>query len=46
MATHLEAVHQGYFRARQIGRLLKFAGLLVFLSFAMWTIYHLNIPIG
>jgi len=45
MATHLEAVQQGYFRARQIGRLLKFAGLLVFLSFAMWTIYHLNIPI-
>ena len=45
MVTHLEAVQQGYFRARQIGRLLKFAGLLVFLSFAMWTIYHLNIPI-
>lgn len=43
--THLEAVHQGYFRAVRIGRLLKFAGLLVFLSFAVWTIYHLNIPI-
>jgi phosphonate transport system permease protein len=45
MAAHLESVHQGYFRAVQIGRLFKFAGLIVFLSFAVWTIYHLNIPI-
>lgn len=45
MATHLETVRHGYFRAAQIGRLFKFAGLLVFLSFAVWTIYHLNIPI-
>ncbi len=45
MATHLETVRQGYFRAMQVGRLVKFTGMLVFLCFAVWTIHHLNIPI-
>ncbi len=44
MASHLEAVHQSYFRAVRIERLLRFAGLVLFLSFAVWTVHHLNIP--
>ena len=45
MASHLMGVYQSYFRAVRIGRLLKFSGLLLFLSAAIWTIHHLNIPI-
>ena len=45
MASYLENVYQSYFRAVRIGRLLKFCGLLLFLSAAIWTIHHLNIPI-
>ena len=45
MTSHLEAVHQSYFRAVRLGRLARFIGLLLFLSFAVWTIHHLNIPI-
>lgn len=45
MANYLESVYQSYFRAVRIGRLLKFCGLLLFLSTAIWTIHHLNIPI-
>ena len=45
MASHLVSVYQSYFRAVRIGRLLKFIGLLLFLSTAIWTIHHLNIPI-
>ena len=45
MASYLENVYQSYFRAVRIGRLLKFCGLLLFLSTAIWTIHHLNIPI-
>ena len=45
MASYLESVYQSYFRAVRIGRLLKFCGLLLFLSTAIWTIHHLNIPI-
>ena len=45
MASRLEGVYRSYFRAVRIGRLIKFCGLLLFLSTAIWTIYHLNIPI-
>ena len=45
MASYLESIYQSYFRAVRIGRLLKFCGLLLFLSTAIWTIHHLNIPI-
>ena len=45
MASRLKGVYQSYFRAVRIGRLIKFCGLLMFLSTAIWTIYHLNIPI-
>lgn len=45
MASRLGGVYRSYFRAVRIGRLVKFCGLLLFLSTAIWTIYHLNIPI-
>lgn len=45
MANHLEAVHQEYFRSLQIGKLVKFVVVILFLSFAVWTVYHLNIPV-
>ena len=45
MASRLEGVYKSYFRAVRIGRLIKFCGLLLFLCTAIWTIYHLNIPI-
>lgn len=45
MANHVASVQKEYFQAVKVGRLLKFCGLLLFLSFAVWTIYHLNIPI-
>ena len=45
MANHLEAAHQEYFRSLQIGKLVKFVVVILFLSFAVWTVYHLNIPV-
>ncbi len=45
MANHLQAVHQAYFRSVQTGRLVKFVGIVLFLSFAVWTVHHLSIPI-
>ena len=42
---NLPSVQQSYFQAVKLGRLMRFCGLLLFLSFAVWTIYHLNIPI-
>ena len=45
MSVRLETVHQSYFRAVRLGRLARFVGLLAFLSFAVWTVHHLNIPI-
>ena len=45
MASHLEAVHQEYFRSLQIGKLVKLVAMILFLSFAVWTIQHLNIPV-
>ena len=45
VASHLDAAHQEYFRALQVGKLVKFVAVIVFLSFAVWTVYHLNIPV-
>ena len=45
MASHLDAVHQEYFRSLQVGKLFKFVAMILFLSFAVWTVYHLNIPV-
>lgn len=45
MTTHVETVTRSYFKAVRLGRLFKFCGLIVFLSFAVWTVYHLNIPL-
>ena len=45
MTSTLQQAHQSYFRAVAIGRLAKFGCLILFLSFAVWTIYHLNIPL-
>ena len=45
MASHLDAVHQEYFRSLQIGKLVKLVAMILFLSFAVWTIQHLNIPV-
>ncbi len=45
MSDQLASVQQEYFRTARSGRLLKFCGVLLFLSFAVWTIHHLNIPI-
>ena len=45
MASHLDAVHQEYFRSLQVGKLVKFVAIILFLSFAVWTVYHLNIPV-
>ncbi len=45
MSDHLASVQHDYFRSARAGRLMRFCGLLLFLSFAVWTIYHLNIPI-
>ena len=45
MASHLDAVHQEYFRSLQVGKLVKFVAMILFLSFAVWTVYHLNIPV-
>ena len=42
---NLHTVQQSYFQAVKLGRLMRFCGLLLFLSFAVWTVYHLNIPI-
>ena len=45
MAGHLDVVHQEYFRSLQVGKLVKFVAIILFLSFAVWTVYHLNIPV-
>lgn len=45
MSDQLASVQHEYFRTARSGRLLKFCGVLLFLSFAVWTIHHLNIPI-
>ena len=44
MSSRLEGVYKSHFQAVQIGRLLRFVSLILFLSFAVWTIKHLNIP--
>lgn len=44
MSGHLEGVYQSYFHAVKVGRLARFVGLILFLCFAVWTIYHLDIP--
>ena len=45
MTAHLENVVRSHFEAVQLRRLFRFGGLLIFLSFAVWTVYHLNIPL-
>ncbi len=45
MTSHLEAVYRSHFQFVRMGRLFRFAALILFLSFAVWTVYHLNIPI-
>lgn len=45
MSARVESVQFDYFRSVRLGRLLKFIGLLLFLSFAVWTVYHLDIPL-
>lgn len=45
MADHLASVQNDHFRSARASRLMRFCGLLLFLSFAVWTIHHLNIPI-
>ena len=45
MASHLDAVRQDYFHSLQVGKLVKFVAMILFLSFAVWTVYHLNIPV-
>lgn len=44
MGNHLAAVHQAYFHSVRMGRLVKFVGAVLFLSFAVWTVVYLNIP--
>lgn len=45
MGTHLAAVHQAYFHSVRMGRLARFVGVVLFLSFAVWTVVYLNIPV-
>ena len=45
MTGRMEGVYHSYFHAVRVGRLVKFAVLILFLSFAVWTIYHLDIPL-
>ena len=45
MGNHLAAVHQAYFHSVRMGRLARFVGVVLFLSFAVWTVVYLNIPV-
>lgn len=45
MSGRLESVQFEYFRSVRLGRLVKFVATLLVLSFAFWTVVHLEIPI-
>ena len=45
MTARIEPARLEYFRALRLGRLLKFVITLLLLSFAVWTVVHLDIPV-
>ena len=45
MTAHLQDVVRSHFDTVRLGRLFRFGGLVVFLSFAVWTVYYLDIPL-
>ncbi len=45
MTARVEPARLEYFRALRLGRLLKFGVTLLLLSFAVWTVVHLDIPV-
>jgi len=45
MTSHLDGIYRSHFQAVRIGRLFRFIALILFLSFAVWTVYYLNIPL-
>jgi phosphonate transport system permease protein len=45
MADRIEAVHASYLADRRISRIWQFVTLLLLLTFAVWTVDVLNIPI-